>query len=322
MADCSARQSYLCDDNECDTCLKRSVESHKLGNLWSTNNKQTARQVFKNSKDKFTFNCSVCNHDSESTVANLSSWVNCKYCRGVQVCGVESCEHCFKLSMAAHKWAIHWSPRNEFPAIKVARARKSNNWFKCSVDECCQHILRDAKELDMLDNLHCGNCGRYACETKLLMYLRKLPHPFFKNPDTEWCKSPIGSRLPYDFLIPQLKTIIELDGPQHFHQVQCWSSAITTVISDVYKAACAVQNGYHVIRITVHDVWNDQNNWQNNIVNTVKAIEGGAVPTVHYFSSKADIYDRHKRLMQQSHEDIVKTMTTCYRMRNSGKTKV
>ena len=96
-------------------------------------------------------------------------------------------------------------------------------------------------------------------ETKLLNYLL---HPFPKISSQfkqEWCKK--TRYLPYDFCIPDLKLIIELDGAQHFRQVHNWDSYTKTRSNDIFKMKCALENGYSIIRLLQEDVWNNDELW-------------------------------------------------------------
>lgn len=75
----------------------------------------------------------------------------------------------------------------------------------------------------------------------------------------KWCKN--KKYLPYDFVIPEHKIIIELDGLQHFQQVGNWKSPQENLIRDKYKEDCANNNGYSIIRILQDDVYNDRFEW-------------------------------------------------------------
>ena len=86
----------------------------------------------------------------------------------------------------------------------------------------------------------------------------------------DWCKN--ISYLPFDFCIPEPKTIIELDGIQHFIQVSNWSSPEITFENDKFKEKCANENGYSIIRILQEDVWNDTYDWCKELCDTIQEI--------------------------------------------------
>ena len=53
--------------------------------------------------------------------------------------------------------------------------------------------------------------------------------------------------LPFDFILEEQKIIIELDGNQHFVQVNNWANPEETLKRDKYKMKKANDNGYSVI---------------------------------------------------------------------------
>ena len=100
----------------------------------------------------------------------------------------------------------------------------------------------------------------------------------------EWCKK--KRYLPFDFCIPELKIIIELDGLQHFKQVSNWSSPEEQFENDIYKQKCANANGYSVIRLLQEDVFNDTYNWNKEICETIENIKNNNDPKNVYLCKK------------------------------------
>lgn len=104
-------------------------------------------------------------------------------------------------------------------------------------------------------------CGCPHCinktEFKLLLTLRVLYPSILHQYKVEWCKK--RQYLPYDYCIPELKTIIELDGEQHFKQVAKWRSPDLQITQDAFKTKCANDNGFHVVRIVHPLVRNEKN---------------------------------------------------------------
>jgi very-short-patch-repair endonuclease/uncharacterized Zn finger protein len=70
----------LCD-NECQLCFDNSFASHEKSQYWSNKNDDKSRQVFKNSHNKFWFDCDECGHTFESSLCNITGLNNwCPYC--------------------------------------------------------------------------------------------------------------------------------------------------------------------------------------------------------------------------------------------------
>ncbi len=78
--------------------------------------------------------------------------------------------------------------------------------------------------------------------------------------------------LPFDFVLEDIKIIIELDGGQHFKQVRDWKSPEEQQKIDKYKMDCANNNGFSVIRILQEDVFSDSYNWLDELKNNIEKI--------------------------------------------------
>jgi very-short-patch-repair endonuclease len=89
----------------------------------------------------------------------------------------------------------------------------------------------------------------------------------------EWCMR--KQHLPFDFVLPDDKIIIELDGLQHFVQVSNWSSPEEQLENDKYKEKCANENGYSVIRILQEDVFNDTYDWFKDLCIEIEKLKAG-----------------------------------------------
>lgn len=68
-----------------------------------------------------------------------------------------------------------------------------------------------------------------------------------------------------------------------------WDSPAKIQKNDKYKMKLANENGYSVIRIFQVDVWNDKNDWENNLNKAIKKYNN---PT-NIFIGKT--YDQYKK---------------------------
>ncbi|AVR53062.1 restriction endonuclease [Marseillevirus Shanghai 1] len=114
------------------------------------------------------------------------------------------------------------------------------------------------------------------CKNKTEAILWSFLKAQFENPlhqfKSSWCKNPeTNNFLPFDFCIS--KTIIELDGRQHYEQVSNWKSPELIQKSDRYKEEQAIKNGYSVLRILQEDVWNDKTDWKKLLLEHIKDYE-------------------------------------------------
>jgi very-short-patch-repair endonuclease len=123
--------------------------------------------------------------------------------------------------------------------------------------------------------VHLLNHGCPSCINKTeFKFFNKIQefYPMLKRQyKVEWCKNKIC--LPFDFVIEELKIIIEIDGPQHFTQVSNWTSPEIQIEKDKYKIICANNNGFSVIRLLQNDILKDNFNWIEELnLNILKII--------------------------------------------------
>lgn len=115
----------------------------------------------------------------------------------------------------------------------------------------------------------CSKCVNKT-EQKLYDKLSILYSTLQQQFKVEWCKN--KTYLPFDFVIPENKIIIELDGRQHFQQVKNWDEPKKTQENDKYKMKCANDNNYSVIRILQEDVFYDTYQWLEELKTNIEKL--------------------------------------------------
>ena len=124
--------------------------------------------------------------------------------------------------------------------------------------------------------LYCINKTEYKLFNKLNILYPTLERQF----TAIWCKN--KTYLPFDFVIPEHKIIIELDGKQHFEKVRNWKTPNEQFENDKYKEKCANENSYSVIRIIQEDVWNDKYDWLKELnKNIIKIINEQCIQNIY-----------------------------------------
>ena len=118
-----------------------------------------------------------------------------------------------------------------------------------------------------------SGCPFCVNKTEAKLYTKLLPlYPtIISQFKQEWCKK--LKHLPFDFVIPEYKIIIELDGPQHFQQISNWSSPEEQFENDKYKEKCANDNSYSVIRLLQEDVFYDTYDWIKELCETIEELK-------------------------------------------------
>ena len=255
----------LCSNNDCNMCFKNSFASHKKSNEFSKKNKEIPRNIFKNSQLRYIFDCNICKHEYNAILGN-SSW--CPYCAIPSriLCKNNNCIFCFERSFASHEKSKYWSNKNIKLPREIFKGTDVKYWLYC--DKCKIDFKTSPDKI--IVGRWCSLC-KTKTESKLNQSL-KISYPSLKHQfKVDWCKN--KTHLPFDFCIPELKMIVELDGAQHFKQVSNWQSPEKTNKIDLYKMKCANENGYSIIRILQEDVFNDKYDWLPELILNIKKIE-------------------------------------------------
>ena len=154
-------------------------------------------------------------------------------------------------------------------------------------------ICKDHGEFEQTAGKHLSGQGCPFCinktEGKLYETLKTVYPTITTQFKQEWCKN--ITYLPYDFCIPNLNIIIELDGAQHFKQVSNWQSPEDTFAIDKYKEQCANDNNYSMIRLLQEDVFYDKYDWCKELCDAIEDIKRGD-DIVNIYLCKHNEYDQ------------------------------
>ena len=262
---------------KCDKCYKKSFASQPNAIYWHDDNVCNPIDVFKATDKKFYFNCDKCPHKIYMSLKQITSqnhW--CSYCSHHKLCDDNNCKICFNNSFASVE-------KNIFLYDKTINPRKifksTNKKYKFNCNRCT--LTFDKILSDVTRGIWCPHCFNKT-EEKLYNEIIKY-YNINRQIRAEWCKNINTNKyLPFDFLIEDLKIIIEQDGPQHFKQVGKWQSPKITQINDLYKMNCANNNGYSIIRILQKDVWHDRYNWLEELIENInKIINDGIIQNIY-----------------------------------------
>ena len=283
---CSNRK--LCDNDECKLCFDKSFASHKKVNSWSDKNILKPRDVFLNSNAKGTFKCDVCNHFFDAIVADINRGRWCNFCTNKLLCNDNECKLCFEKSFASHPKHKYWSKKNNVSPREVFKCSNKKYYFKCN--ECKFTFC------SILGNIFKGKwCPNHINKTEKQLYniLSKTYPSLDRGFKPEWSiNNKTEHLLPFDFVIPQDKIIIELDGPQHFRQVSNWSPSELYQERDKYKMRLANLNGYSVIRVVQEEMYRNKNYDYDKIIDTITFIsKRKKKPATNYFICDNNEYD-------------------------------
>ena len=255
---------YLCNNKDCKICFEKSFASHEKSKYWSIKNVENPRQVFKGSQYKYLFNCNICNHEFDKDIGSINNDGWCPYCVNKKLCDNLECNICLEKSFATHEKSIYWSNKNELKPRQVFKFSSKICIFNCDI---CNNDY-SAVLYSILNGSWCS-CTKNKTEKILYDKFKDLYNITiqFKK---EWCK--IKNKLPFDFCIEEYNIIIEIDGRQHFEQVENWDNPEYTNNRDKFKMKCANENNYSVIRILQQDIWRNKFNWIDEIKQSIQKI--------------------------------------------------
>ena len=139
-----------------------------------------------------------------------------------------------------------------------------------------------------------GGTGCSKCRHKTQKILYEFLKSHYPDTENEFRLEATGMRR-FDFCIPSLHTIIELDGAQHFFQVANWQSADETRTIDIDKTRAALAAGFNVIRISQQDVYassfRGDSSWTTESM--LAAINSVSEMRVQYISRDPELYRAH-----------------------------
>ena len=186
-------------------------------------------------------------------------------------------------SFASHEKAKYWSSKNSILPRGVTKCSNKKYWFEC--DKCNLCFYKTLSKITGPRNGWCPHCVNKT-ETKLYIQLLSVYPTIVREFKPNW-----SNNKRYDFCIPELKIIIELDGPQHFKQISNWECPDTQHENDLQKEQIANEQEYSIIRITQTDVMEDTYDWFSDIQKHIKHIVHNSEVIHNFYMCKNNEYD-------------------------------
>jgi very-short-patch-repair endonuclease len=204
----------------------------------------------------------VCEHISVASLypALMDEWHATKN-EGINPKMLKPCTHTYI------NWICKKDPKHEWRAILSSRARK------CMPTGCPLCV--------------------YKTEMKVYDFLINYYPSLIKEFRMDSCK--LKFHLPFDFCIPELMVLIEVDGGQHFRQVRNWGDPQNAMKRDIFKMRKAKEAGYKVIRIVQEDVYDNDEEWlRDHILPEIVNPDRNDM----FISLDGDLYNDHKALLE------------------------
>jgi hypothetical protein len=290
----------LCENDDCEFCFNKSFDSNDKKRFWSDKNKDEnnifirPRDIFKCSNNKYWFNCYNCFHTFDSTLDSISgnnTW--CPYCASKILCQDNKCKFCRDKSFASYDKSQYWSIKNKLNPRDVFKYSHSKFLFDCDI---CNKEFKSRID-DVSNGSWCPFC---KCKTeKLILEFLSSFNPKHQY-KVDWCKNRETNKyLPFDIFIFVTindiiyNIIIEVDGRQHFMNIDCWNSnAEDNLDRDIYKMKQALDNNHYIIRICQDDVWNSKINWK---ILLLACINKYPKEQIEYIAKDTNLYNNHQK---------------------------
>jgi len=176
--------------------------------------------------------------------------------------------------------------------------------------ELIKIICKKCGIFEQKPNSHLGGQGCPTCvnktEQKLYIWLKSKYPNTIKEFKLSSCKNEkTGRYFRFDFMIPELNIIIELDGRQHFKQVRNWNVPEEIIKTDIFKMQTAIKEGYKIIRIFQEDVFKNNDVWlDEQLLPEIISEDRTSI----FISSIHDLYDGHISLLESNIEVMANEM--------------
>lgn len=162
----------------------------------------------------------------------------------------------------------------ETKKIQHSRSDQKFNEDKNVIPGIPKNIIKDGRIVNLLGEpdliIPCNSYeGTRKTEQKLYDFLKlNIKFLFVREQSFEWCRN--INPLRFDFVIPDLKLIIELDGAQHYKSVTGRGCFVDNMDRDLKKMKDVNEHGYSVIRIDQEDVWSNKNKWSERLYRSIR----------------------------------------------------
>lgn len=240
---------------KCDKTFQMTIDNYKIG--------QRCIHCYKQSRtlDKTSFQSRV----DERGDCLLTDFTNSRATVSIQ-CGI--CENIFDILANAY------SRGSGCPPCGIDRTRLNYEDVKNRIESFGDTLLsktyvNNSTPLEIqcgmcgeiyekiLGTPHCKCCNATGLEKYVFMYLKRHQVKFETQKRFADLKTPLGQHYRYDFFLPELNTIIESDGGQHFKCVEFFGGEDhfkKIQERDITKTNYCRNNGIKMIRISFKEL--------------------------------------------------------------------
>ena len=303
---CSVPSQRLCGQEYCKPCWEKSLASKAdalAARFLKYSDKQVPHTIFINQRMKVLFSCTKleCAHRFFTAPYSIMRH-GCPFCTSQQLCGPdEGCEKCLGKTIAARKMDL------EKRGIRFAGedatqvfAKSGANFPWLCLDLACGSVWMapPASVCSINRPSGCPDCARHKTERMVGKYVASIWGGGGAL-RADWCRDAESGRvLPFDIYIEidQRGIIFEVDGAQHFREVAFFNTHRTyekILEVDRFKQICALENGWHLVRLHQEDVLSGRVDWQAAVHDAVYRCLQSATPLLLFVAADASCYAKH-----------------------------
>jgi len=235
---CGSKQ--LCGNKDCMPCYEKSFASSDKVGFLSPEVDIDPFRIFKSCAMKLPFICPI-DGEFKAALCHITNGRWCPKCRH-RATSLRLTSNTKKFIEKAKN--IH-GDKYDYTLVEYIRSDLK------VIIICMKH-----GKFEQIPDAHMQGSGCPICinktESVVFLWCKNLYETTQSQFSEKWLKS--VKKLRFDLIIPDLKILIEVDGPQHFKQIMNWTSPKETMERDIYKMKQAVANGYRIIRIFQPDV--------------------------------------------------------------------
>ena len=268
----------LCDTN-CITCKKRSIASSEKFKFYSSKNDMSPSLVCAGAtKEAVWWDCDVCFHTFQMKPHRFCvQQQSCPYCNSKKLCGKADCSICYNKSVASDERIYNLIDKSQMKTDELLTIhKKSNLYLPLKCNECGHCWDTRARNITVM-NTGCPNCSLYCAEITACDILKRNNILFNKEVCFAWSRQQATSRhLRIDFILPEHNVALELDGIQHFNELNTFNTGNLSLDErerrDFYKMDCVISHEkMKMLRYTSKSIKNNPDKfekWLLNILNT------------------------------------------------------
>ena len=247
--ECEKRRSELRQSSKCPTCAQKTINekltkthTQYLLELSKLNIAIQPIEQYQTSKKKIKHKCNICGHGSHGEwlvrPSALLEHPGCPICAGKQVGSPPE----YKNSIWASEYREYFSQFLTEEQMKSVTPGSSTKKLDAVCPTCGRHKRITAANLKNGIRCICEDGCSYP-EKFFYEFLRQSNVDFDYHKTFEWSKQDNRTAMEYDFYIPVIRTIVELNGKQHYCGFGHFQKLEDIQNNDRLKQELALQNG-------------------------------------------------------------------------------